>query len=426
MQEMDQTRSADHVPGHHGRLAWALAVIGFCLPLFFGWLLVGRSPSLSPAEVRRQMTEGKVRLVAVDAAVRATLPGIGLWPTRDILAIRELKDLPEDIRNENLVLVCLGGVQSSVAARHLEQLGFNSVHSVQGGIQALIAEGNDETFFRSSPLVEQWVAILSFFGVKLLYSLLSAGLIFLLWDELAPDLAALRRSMEAFFVGEAFCFVNVMFFGDLSVLLEYLHSAGMVISLALLVYAVLEGLDTRLIHFTGDNRCAFTSPCKACFKYGDVPCGLRRVFLVALPACIVSASLPLLAPFQNAAYTTKILGLHHGYRHPVLEQVYELRFLPWAAILLFAACLLVLLGVERRKVPLSKVLFSAAAGAVLFSFFRMILVAIFAQNLVWFAAWEELSELIFVAMACCVVIVFRRGMLTSERSARFLPVRSEA
>ena len=439
--------------GKQRMLIQILALMGLGLPLLLGWMLVGRAPSLSPLEVRQRMTEGKVRIVAVDTKVQTAFPNSTLWPTRELLSIKSSAEIPQNLQGQSLVLVCPGGIQSSLAARHLASIGISQVHSLRGGLQAWIVEGQDPSYFRPSPLLEQLAAVLTFFGVKFIYTLLAAALAVLLWRERATDLAALRRSMVAFFFGEAFCFVNVMFFRDQNIILEHFHSAGMVFSLALTVYALLEGLDARVIHFTSEERCAFQGLCQSCFKpsrhnnlksqelnrhkepqqnplngivnsdaapkYSKVPCSLRRVFLLSIPACIATAALPIFAPFQHMAYNTRILGMVHGYRHPAIHQIYELRFLPWAAILLFLACQANLLGVERRYIPISKVLFAAASGAMAFSYFRLVLVAVFAQNQVWFAAWEETSELIFVAMACGLLWLFRRGLFVSGHLSLF-------
>ncbi len=260
--------------------------------------------------------------------------------------------------------------------------------------------------FRESPLHEQWAAVLAFFGIKALYTIATAWIIARLWRRSEPDLAALRRAMIAFFIGEAFCAINVLGFHDQSILLEHLHSAGMVLSLGFATYALLEGVDARIIHFSGDGRCAAAGLCRGCAKHSDVPCGLRRMFIVLVASCAVLASYPLFSSLRETAYNTHVLGAMHTYRHLVVHQRYELRFLPAAAALLFCACLAVLLWRERRDITISKLLFSAAAGALGFSLLRLFLVASFINNQVWFALWEELTELLYIGLVAGVLLVF--------------------
>jgi surface polysaccharide O-acyltransferase-like enzyme len=130
------------------------------------------------------------------------------------------------------------------------------------------------------------------------------------------------------------------------------------------------------------------------------------------------AALPLSADVHAEVYNTRILGILHTYRHPVIHQIYELRYLPVAAIILLAACFVVLWKVEQRPVPISKILFSAAAGAMGFSLFRLIVVAPFADNQVWFEAWEETTELLYVALIGAVLLIFARGLLASDSHHR--------
>jgi hypothetical protein len=199
-----------------------------------------------------------------------------------------------------------------------------------------------------------------------------------------------------------------MFFGDHNLFFEHLHSVGMVISLAFFAYALLEGLDSRLFHFSDEGRCAAIGLCGACFKHSDVPCGLRRAFLLSVPLLGLAAALPLFSQLRDTAYNTLILGTLYGYRHLVVHQLYELRYLPGVAVVLFASCLFMLLLVERRTVKLSKVLFAAATGAMAFSYFRLLIVAAFIDRQVWFAVWEETSELIYILLAGSVLFLFPR------------------
>jgi rhodanese-related sulfurtransferase len=410
-------------------LAAAIAMIGLILPLIFAWSVFGRADMSAP-EAKQILQNSSAVLVTVDPSLAARLPESALWPFKSIMQMHDASQVPADFRDKTILLICPGGIHSSRAALHLRGIGVARAFSIHGGFQEWITQynmrmrtaaappssnsGNDIPSFRPSPRYEQAAAVLTFFGVKIIYSILAAILALLLWRETAADLAALRRSMLAFFIGEGFCFVNVVALGDHSLLLEHLHSMGMVVSFAFFFYALFEGLDSRLIHFSDESRCAAIGLCGVCFKHKDVPCGLRRMFLMSIPLLALTATLPLFSPFRDTAYNTLIFGFVYGYRHPLVHQTYELRYLPAAAIILLAMGFFVLLA-ERRRVQLSKVLVSAALGAMTFSFFRMLLVGVFIERQVWFAAWEETSELIYVLLAGSILIWFPRLLPPSLR-----------
>jgi hypothetical protein len=286
----------------------------------------------------------------------------------------------------------------------------------RGGASSMLAPAASQLVpaFRESPKYEQWAVVVSFFGIKSVYSLMALGIVGMLWRRRKIDLSALRWSMIVFFIGEAFCFFNVMIFGEDSLLLEHLHSVGMVISLGLAGYGLLEGLDARLIHYSDDSRCALMGLCGRCDKRAQAGCALRSLFLVFIPAMAVLAALPWCSGFREAAYNTRVLGVLHTYRHSILHQWYELRYLPVMAMVSLAGCFLVVWRWERRPMIYGKILFSAALGALGFSWLRLIMVASFIDNQVWFAVWEETTELLFVGLAGAVLVLFKHGLLARQ------------
>ena len=273
--------------------------------------------------------------------------------------------------------------------------------------------------FRESPVYEQVAIVATFFGVKFIYSLAAAAIVFILRQRREADLAALRWSMIAFFVGEAFCFVNVMVCHDQSLLMEHLHSVGMVMAIALGAYAFIEAIDHRIVHFSQAGRCAFSGLCPGCIKQAPVSCSLLRMFRWLLPMLAVLAAMPLFSSFRETAYHTRVFGALHRYGHPLLHQLYELRYLPVLGMVLLLTCFLLALRVDRPESPrlrLAKVLLSAAIGAMAFSWFRLILVASCVDNQVWFASWEEVTELISIAMVGSLLFVFRRRLLSAAEA----------
>ena len=143
------------------------------------------------------------------------------------------------------------------------------------------------------------------------------------------------------------------------------------------------------------------------------------MFRWLLPMLAVLAAMPLFSSFRETAYNTHVFGAPHRYGHPLLHQLYELRYLPVAGLVLLLTCFLLALRVDRPENPRlrpAKVLLSAAIGAMAFSWFRLILVASFVDNQVWFASWEEVTELISIAMVGSLLFVFRRRLLSAAEA----------
>ena len=266
--------------------------------------------------------------------------------------------------------------------------------------------------FRDSPLHEQWAAVLTGFGVKPAYMALSLVVVVILWRRKLPELAALRWGLLCFFLGEAFCAANYLIYSDGSYLFEYLHSFGMILCFGFVTYALFEGLDRWLVRYTNsDERCAALPLCHSCIKYSDVPCGLRRMFYILIAAPIILAFVPLTAQLRPFSYNTNILGTFYKYSHPGIYQLFEIRYLPIAAIVLLTASLLVLILTKQHQMFWPKILFSAGMGALGFSLMRLFLYAPYSQNQVWFAFWEEITELMFVVGVGITLWIFRRGLL---------------
>lgn len=270
--------------------------------------------------------------------------------------------------------------------------------------------------FRESPLLDQWAAVITGFAVKPAYTLLSLLLVIVLWRQTAPDLAALRWAMLSFFVGENFCAANYLIYTDGSALFEYLHSVGMVMCFGFTVFAVLEGIDRRLIKFSDPTGgCAAVGLCGRCIKHADVPCGLKRVFRLAIPALMVLALAPMTAHLLPVSYNTQILGTWYHQSHPIVYQVFETRYCPAFAFVMLAVSWAVLVFKKKAPVAWSKVFFAAGLGAMGFSYFRLLFFHAYRENLAWFGAWEELTELIFVIAAATVLWIFHNALFLRSR-----------
>lgn len=264
-------------------------------------------------------------------------------------------------------------------------------------------------------LFEQWLVVVVAFGIKPVYVLISLLTIIWLWRQRSPDLVALRWGLIAFWLGEAACSIDFLAVRGNSDFWEYLHNFGMAVCFSLVTYALLEGADLRLIKYSAaKDRCAALSLCRACIKYADVPCGLRRVFTMLIPATIVVALMPFGAGLKEVAYDTNIMGSSVHYSNALSKQWFEIRYCPALALLLLTASWLVLLFKRKEPVPLAKGLFAAAVGPLSFGFMRLFLATVFREDLIQYVVWEEITELLFTAAVAFVLFVFRQSLLTRE------------
>ena len=259
---------------------------------------------------------------------------------------------------------------------------------------------------------EQWLAITAGFVIKPVYMLLAFIWIVWLWPRREPDLAALRRGLSAFWLGENACTLNYLCFGGRSDLWEYFHNFGMAVGFAFIAWAVLDGLDRRLIKLSPPHeRCAALNLCKTCIKYSDVPCKLQRVFKLLLPATLVIAVIPFTAGIKSLAYNAVVMGTTEQYALMASSQLFENSYCPAMAVIFITASWLVMLFKKDEPVPLAKVLFAAALGPLGFGFMRLFLSGAFTDNLLWYVVWEEVTELLFVVAVGYVLWIFRHTLL---------------
>jgi hypothetical protein len=266
--------------------------------------------------------------------------------------------------------------------------------------------------FRATSVFEQWMLLLTAVAVKPAYILITTLLVIWLWRQQAPDLVALRRGLIAFWLGENACTINFLLYQGNCELWEYLHNFGMVVSFSFITYALLEGLDRRLLKYSAaQDRCAALSLCRACIKYEDVPCGLRRAFNVFIPATMVLALMPFCARIENVAYDTSVIGRIQHFMQSIPRQLFELRYCPVLALALLGAAWFVLVFKKPDPVPLAKALFAAGLGPLGFGMMRLFLFAAYRDDLAWFMAWEELTEFLFIVAVAFVLFIFRQSLL---------------
>ena len=264
---------------------------------------------------------------------------------------------------------------------------------------------------RDMSTAEQALAVGAGFVVKPIYMLLSFIWIVWLWRRSEPDLTALRRGLIAFWLGENACTVNYLCFGGRSDLWEYLHNFGMAVGFSFSAWAVLDGVDRRVLKLSAPKeRCAALNLCGRCIKYSAVPCKLQRVFKMLIPATLVAAMIPFTAGVKMVSYDSVVMGAAEHYALMVSSQWFENYYCPGIAIVLLTASWFVMLFKKDDPVPLAKVFFAASLGPLGFGFMRLFLSGVFADNLLWYVAWEEFTEWLFVVAVGYVLWVFRHTL----------------
>jgi rhodanese-related sulfurtransferase len=412
-----------------------LAIVCGLVPIILYWTILGRLPNISVDKAKEILSASGSNAALVDVRTPSEYAANHIeaarnWPYDQIMALDSADGIPRELQGKRLFLLCESGILSALATERLRDLGAFDAANVQGGMQAWVgaaeqpcalgfcqlrAESGQSRAFptREASMLEQSTAVATGFVVKPTYTILAFIFFVLLWPARSLELTALRWAMICFFVGENFCAANYLVYGERSVLFEYLHSYGMVLCFGLTAFAILEGIDHRLIGLSDLNaRCAALGLCQRCVKHADVPCGFRRLFLFLIPAAAIVSLAPLCAQLAAVSYNTRIFGTFYNYSHSIVYQVFEVRYLPAVAALLLTASLLLLQFKRNNPVLWSKVFFAAGAGAIGFSFFRLVMFHAYRDNLVWYAAWEEITELLFIVGVGIVLWIFRHGLVT--------------
>ena len=417
-------------------LVAAGVAVTWLLPLLMFWYFIGRVPTVDPDLAKELLSRPDSDYVLVDTRLpedyrAGHIEGSISWPYEQIMAVSTKESIPERLKNKKIILVCYSGLNTAVAANHLLALGHDHIQSVGGGMESWMsvsdkpcllslrrlktASGEIKSFpWRASTLLEQWAACIAAFGFKPTYMLLSFILILWIRKLFSPDLVALRWGLIGFLTGEAFCAVNYLFLGEDSYFVEYMHSFGMALAFGFSAYALFLALDQRVVRYGDANRkCALLEQCGACIKNTEVPCAVRRLYLLAIIVFMILALMPLAADTYAVTYNTKILGTEYSYSHPAIYQIFEIRYCPIVALIFFAAALVTFYLRKEDPMPFAKILLASGLGFFGFSMFRLVLFQVYRDNLTWFVFWEEVTELIYIVGVGAVLWIFR-GRLFSE------------
>jgi hypothetical protein len=280
---------------------------------------------------------------------------------------------------------------------------------------------------REIGVFEQWLVVITAFGVKPTYMFLSLIWIIWLWRRHATDLVALRWGLIFFLGGEIACAANYVLFSGNSAVTDYLHSYGMAVGFSFVTYATLEGMDFRLIKYSpAKDRCAALSLCRSCIKYADVPCGLRQLFSFLIPALIVISLMLPCAALKPVSHRVNILNSPQDFPAPMWAQLFEGRYCAWISVVLLLISWGVLSFKRDDPVAAAKIFFAAAMGPLGFGLMRLFLRTAYREDLAWANIWEELTELLFVAGVGLVLWLFRGALFKEEQFTSADQVDAEA
>lgn len=246
-------------------------------------------------------------------------------------------------------------------------------------------------------LIMQIVAMASGFVIKPAYMTLMLYTIWHLHRKAGHDLRILQYGIAVFLVGESFCTLNYLFFGDESHLMDWGHGFAMAVGLGIIVLGFICFFDERMIFYSASGkRCAFAGFCRSCRKYSEVSCGLEKIFMFIALALSTVSLMPLLSPLVSIRQEVIIFGKKTLYYYPIIEQVFDLRIYPVAAFALLVTSAVILWVVKDSPVRYAKYPFVFGIGFFIFSFFRYVLLYCYKDQVVWRVFWEEFTELLLI------------------------------
>jgi hypothetical protein len=262
------------------------------------------------------------------------------------------------------------------------------------------------------PYLDQIIVVLTAFVIKPLYMLLSLTLAWFLRKSHDTSLAPLRWGLLAFFIGEAFCAINYLVFRDQSHLAEYFHNFGMVTSFGFICYALLDGLDRRVIQYSDpEKRCSFASLCNSCIKSQKGQCRVYRLLQLTTLTFGLLAFIPLVSKISGVSYDAFIFGTRYNYTWLKVDQLFELRYCPLLAMTMFLSAFLTMAFSKEQFIPtMAKILYSTGVGALGFGLFRFFLNSAFTQNLAWADSWEEITEFTLMIIIAYVLYLFHERL----------------
>lgn len=254
-------------------------------------------------------------------------------------------------------------------------------------------------------LTSQIAIVTAAFVLKPLYQIIALVIIVIIWRRSEADLVATKFAMIAFVIGENACAVNYLFFDDTSLVLECLHTGGMLVCFGYITYALMAAFDNRIMHFSKrDKKCALLATCGGCYKYENFKCNMRLIFLAIIPATAVLAAIPLTAPIGEHFIKGVVFNQIAVFGHPLINQLIEVRLYPLLALVFLVSSYVVLLLKKENGFDAAKILFAMGMGPLGFSLMRFFLYWGYRENLLWGYAWEEITEFLFIIVLLWIIL----------------------
>lgn len=407
-------------------IAFFLIVASVALPAVIVGTLFHTTPSVTPEEAAQLMRNSQDETILIDVRPAKEFQSFSLQgsvnvPLDEPAFERMLLDAVQD-KNKQVLLICDAGLSSARATQRVRSIGYSNAMNVQGGIDSWLSSNAKvinkkvRTLYgdrEGAPSIvlssfEQFIITTAVFVLKPLYQILSIIIVVMLWKRTDTELKALKWGVLSFFIGENACALNFLFFNETSLLMEYVHATGMLLCLCFVVYAVMEALDKRVIHVSEESKkCALLAECGPCYKYSSIACNARLLLLFVIPATAILAAMPLTAQHGSHFYTGTVFGTEVVFGHPVIYQVLEARLYPIVALLFFTISFLSLLLLREKGFEPAKLFYAMGAGPLGFSLLRFMLYWGYQQNPLWADAWEEITELLFIAGVFWVLLRVR-------------------
>ncbi len=416
------------------RIAIAIILTGLVLPPLLTGSFLSLTPSIPPEEAAHLLRDFKKDdVILLDARPETEFNKFSLQDSVNLPfnGSSFAKSIPEKLLKEkkHILVICNSGISSAQAARKLRQMGFLNALNIRGGLDAWLASKSElvnktvRTPHGSAngvssvvfTLTEQISIFTAAFILKPLYQIISLLVVIMLWRRSDSDLAALRRAMLAFFIGENACALNYIFFNGQNLLMEFFHMYGMLVCFGLASYALMAFFDARVFNFSNkDKRCALLPLCAQCYKYNDIRCNLRLLFLFVIPATAVLAAMPLTAPIGSHFYIGKVFNSSVIFGHPVIYQVLEARFYPLAALVFFVVSFFTLLFQREAGFEGSKIFYAIGLGPLGFSLMRFLCYWGYKENPLWADVWEEITEFLFIAFVLWITLRVRAAQRSNK------------
>lgn len=238
----------------------------------------------------------------------------------------------------------------------------------------------------------------SLFTIKPIYLFLCVAILIVTWDRASSSAHSLFWGFSALLAGELICGATFFAFRRELIVSEHIHSFGMMVEFSCIAFVVITLIDRH----AAESQAA-----------------IHPAFAFVSAMGILASFLPLAVSPTSSGYHADIYGFPYVYARFEFNQWVESRALPVASILFFSLALLFTLRATQSKLTnAAKAFLSTGIGLLAFSILRLSLGAMFAERLVWFEFWEEMTQLIIISTIAFLLWQFKREWI-QDRVALF-------